>query len=96
LAEKDNLILLFFIFNDVGILPFVSLREIAFDHTKFPPVSTYHLLVNSLATILVFVEFGIITIDEKGSSFDKKRSVVQADVNDVPNISVVHANLPTT
>jgi hypothetical protein len=45
-----------------GIFPSVADKEIAVDQTRSPLDWVYHLLVNSVVTVPVLVEFGRITI----------------------------------
>ena len=51
----------FFMLKVEGIFPLVSERDIAVDQTKSPLDWVYHLLVNSVVIVPVFVEFGRIT-----------------------------------
>lgn len=60
-AGSDNVMFPFFALTDKGILPSVATREIPLDQLKSVPDCTYHLLVNSLATVVGLVEFGRIT-----------------------------------
>jgi len=60
-AGSDNIISLFFVLTVKGILPSVAIKEISLDQLKTSPDWVYHLLVNSLATVPEFVEFGSMT-----------------------------------
>jgi len=60
-AGSDRVIFSFFMLRAEGILPSVSERDIAVDQTRWPLDWVYHLLVNSVLMVPVFVEFGRIT-----------------------------------
>gem|GEM_PF-4397671 len=61
----------------IGILPFVSPREIDLDQMKVPCVFVYHFLIKAFSIRVEFVEFGNMTT----SLYPYKRVILVVDIH---------------